>query len=167
MGTRQPPGGFSEDQRRLLATFAALIASAVKNIHLFSRIRELSMIDPLTRCLMRQFGVEALSREMRRMRRSQSSLCLAILDLDHFKDINDTLGHHIGDALIGVVAQRLVHAVRREDLVARLGGDEFAVITTDAANNTRASNDQTFTTLDGTAPQITVGPAASPSTSRT
>jgi len=51
------------------------------------------------------------------------------IDLDHFKDVNDTLGHHIGDELILNVTQRLSHIMRGEDLVARLGGDEFAIIT--------------------------------------
>ena len=73
MGAKQPAGGFTDDQRRMLTAVATLMASAIKNIQLFTRVRELSMIDPLTRCLMRQLGVEALSREMRRMRRSQSA----------------------------------------------------------------------------------------------
>ena len=75
----------------------------------------------------------APARRDRRHRPATDTVAAVLaIDLDHFKDINDTLGHHIGDGLIGVVAQRLVHAVRREDLVARLGGDEFAVITTEA-----------------------------------
>ena len=57
------------------------------------------------------------------------------IDLDHFKDVNDTLGHHIGDELILNVTQRLSHIMRGDDLVARLGGDEFAIITTCASDS--------------------------------
>jgi len=57
------------------------------------------------------------------------------IDLDHFKDVNDTLGHHIGDDLILNVTQRLSRVMREEDLVARLGGDEFAIITPCASDS--------------------------------
>jgi diguanylate cyclase (GGDEF)-like protein len=57
------------------------------------------------------------------------------IDLDHFKDINDTLGHHIGDELILNVTQRLSEIMRDDDLVARLGGDEFAIIMTCASDS--------------------------------
>ena len=57
------------------------------------------------------------------------------IDLDHFKDVNDTLGHHIGDELILNVTQRLTRIMRGDDLVARLGGDEFAIITTCASDS--------------------------------
>src|SRR5262249_11551243 len=57
------------------------------------------------------------------------------IDLDHFKDVNDTLGHHIGDELILAVTQRLSHVMRGDELVARLGGDEFAILTTCASDS--------------------------------
>jgi diguanylate cyclase (GGDEF)-like protein len=99
-----------------------------------SRLRHLALHDPLSALPNRTFFGERLGQVITDTGKDGSAAAVLAIDLDHFKDINDTLGHHIGDALIGVVAQRLVHAVRREDLVARLGGDEFAVVTTDAAD---------------------------------
>lgn len=128
MGIRRPAAGFTDDQRRMLTAVATLIASTVKNIQLFNRIRDLSMIDPLTRCLMRQFGVEALSREMRRMRRTHSSLCVAILDLDHFKDLNDTHGHVAGDRALAMVGRVLKEGLRASDIACRYGGEEFLIV---------------------------------------
>ncbi|MGB9365731.1 MAG: EAL domain-containing protein [Xanthobacteraceae bacterium] len=108
--------------------------SAAKIAEGESRLRHLALHDPLSGLPNRTFFGERLSEVISGTGKDGTVAAVLAIDLDHFKDINDTLGHHIGDALIGVVAQRLVHAVRHEDLVARLGGDEFAVITTDAAD---------------------------------
>ena len=69
------------------------------------------------------------------VRRGGPSAAVFYIDLDHFKDVNDTLGHHIGDELILNVTQRLSRVMRGEDLVARLGGDEFAIITSCASDS--------------------------------
>ena len=98
------------------------------------RLRHLALHDPLSGLPNRTFFGERLGAVIAGTGDDGSIAAVLAIDLDHFKDINDTLGHHIGDGLIGVVAQRLVHAVRREDLVARLGGDEFAVITTEGTD---------------------------------
>jgi diguanylate cyclase (GGDEF)-like protein len=97
-----------------------------------NRLRHLALHDSLSGLPNRTAFGERLAHVIADEERANSVAAVLAIDLDHFKDINDTLGHHIGDGLISVVAQRLVHAVRREDLVARLGGDEFAVITTEA-----------------------------------
>jgi diguanylate cyclase (GGDEF)-like protein len=98
------------------------------------RLRHLALHDPLSGLPNRtQFG-ERLAAVISGNAQDGNIAAVLAIDLDHFKDINDTLGHHIGDGLISVVAQRLVHALRRDDLVARLGGDEFAVITTDVVD---------------------------------
>lgn len=87
--------------------------------------------DDLTRLPNRNLFKYQLNREIRKSHRSGSLLSLLFLDLDHFKDINDTLGHAIGDKLLKEVSLRITKCVRETDTVARLGGDEFAVILPD------------------------------------
>jgi diguanylate cyclase (GGDEF)-like protein/PAS domain S-box-containing protein len=84
--------------------------------------------DPLTGLANRTLLAERLQSALSSLRPSNATMALLLLDLDHFKDVNDTLGHPAGDALLVQVAARLQAAVRATDTVARLGGDEFAVI---------------------------------------
>jgi diguanylate cyclase (GGDEF)-like protein len=93
------------------------------------RIIHMARHDALTDLPNRSMLRERLEYELKRVKRGE---CLAVLclDLDHFKSVNDTLGHPIGDELLKVVAERLRRATREPDTVARLGGDEFAVVMT-------------------------------------
>ncbi len=94
------------------------------------RLRHLAMHDPLSGLPNRAYFGERLAAVISEVRDNRGLAAVLSIDLDHFKDINDTLGHHVGDSLIRAVAQRLGHVLRSDDLVARLGGDEFAVIAT-------------------------------------
>jgi diguanylate cyclase (GGDEF)-like protein/PAS domain S-box-containing protein len=101
------------------------------------QIRDLAFYDPLTRLPNRRLLTERLGRAMAVSQRTQKHCALLFLDLDHFKLLNDTLGHDVGDRLLITVADRLLANVRAGDTVARLGGDEFVVMleglgTTDA-----------------------------------
>jgi diguanylate cyclase (GGDEF)-like protein len=87
--------------------------------------------DVLTGLANRTVFAEALGHEIARAHRDGSNFAVLYLDLDHFKDINDTLGHPIGDLLLQAVAERLQASVRETDTVARFGGDEFALIATE------------------------------------
>ncbi len=94
-----------------------------------SRLRHLALHDPLCGLPNRIFFGERLEAMIENVKRGAPPAAVFYIDLDHFKDVNDTLGHPIGDELIRSVTQRLTQALRGDDLVARLGGDEFAVIT--------------------------------------
>ena len=96
------------------------------------RMRHLALHDALSGLPNRTYFGERLAATIEEVARNDSSAALLAIDLDHFKDVNDTLGHHVGDGLIKGVAQRLIRALRSDDLVARLGGDEFAVIVSQA-----------------------------------
>jgi len=100
-----------------------------------SRLRHLAMHDPLCGLPNRIFFGEQLESVIDEVRAGSAPAAVFYIDLDHFKDVNDTLGHHVGDELIRNVTLRLSHTLRGGDLVARLGGDEFAVITAIAGDN--------------------------------
>ncbi len=92
------------------------------------RVEHLATHDGLTNLPNRTLLVRHLDRAFDSVDRSRRQVALLLLDLDHFKRINDSLGHHIGDELLVVVAERLLAWVRQRDMVARLGGDEFVIV---------------------------------------
>jgi len=91
-------------------------------------LESLALTDPLTGLANRRLLFDRLSMEMIHARREQSGMALLYLDLDGFKEINNTLGHAAGDALLKMVAGRLESTIREGDTVARLGGDEFVIL---------------------------------------
>jgi diguanylate cyclase len=95
-----------------------------------TRLRHLALHDPLCGLPNRIYFSERLDITIENVRNGRAPAAVLYIDLDHFKDVNDTLGHPIGDELIRGVTQRLTRTLRGDDLVARIGGDEFAVITT-------------------------------------
>jgi diguanylate cyclase (GGDEF)-like protein len=109
--------------RYMRRTAAAIVAGE-------TRLRHLAMHDPLCGLPNRIFFGERLEAVIEEVRAGSATAAVFYIDLDHFKDVNDTLGHHVGDELIRNVTLRLSHTLRGGDLVARLGGDEFAVIST-------------------------------------
>jgi diguanylate cyclase (GGDEF)-like protein/PAS domain S-box-containing protein len=95
---------------------------------LLTQVQALARIDPLTGVANRRVWEEELPREVAKAKRSGQPLCVAILDLDHFKAFNDTYGHQAGDRLLKATASAWQATVRATDLLARYGGEEFALI---------------------------------------
>ena len=112
----------------LLSGIADRLGPALSGIELRARLHEDSIRDPLTKLYNRRFMDESLHRELLRALRANSPLSLIMLDLDHFKRINDEHGHDIGDDVLVAVAQKLSKAVREEDYVFRYGGEEFVIV---------------------------------------
>lgn len=91
------------------------------------RLRFSSTHDALTRLMNREYFEERLADELSRAGRHEIPVCVALVDVDHFKSVNDSHGHPAGDAALRVVAQVLRRSLRRSDLIARWGGEEFAI----------------------------------------
>ena len=103
-----------------------------------ARIRYLALHDALTGLPNRIMFFDRLSSELARARRSGGASALLVIDLDHFKQVNDSLGHLVGDQLLEVVSDRLLRCLRDTDTAARLGGDEFVVALSDIGTRERA-----------------------------
>jgi diguanylate cyclase (GGDEF)-like protein/PAS domain S-box-containing protein len=121
-------GAFSEVDLRLLEAFAAAASAAIQNARLYSKVQQLSMTDALTGLYNRR-GLNVVGgQEIERTRRFNSPLAAVMLDLDHFKEINDAYGHTVGDEVLRALAERLLQMVRRLDVLCRYGGEEFALL---------------------------------------
>jgi diguanylate cyclase (GGDEF)-like protein/PAS domain S-box-containing protein len=112
----------------LKTTFAGQVGLSIANIRLREALRTQSVRDALTGLYNRRYLEEVLEREVRRAARSAQSLGILMIDLDHFKNFNDTYGHDAGDAVLRETGQFLARGVRAEDFVCRFGGEEFVVI---------------------------------------
>jgi diguanylate cyclase (GGDEF)-like protein len=131
---------FAGDSHEIAAALTAQVGIALQRLQLERdleaerrRYERLASHDPLTGLPNRRLFQDRLEQTVARAHRRKSGVALLYLDLDGFKDVNDTLGHDVGDELLAAAAKRLVEQVRAEDTVARLGGDEFGVILSDVS----------------------------------
>jgi diguanylate cyclase (GGDEF)-like protein len=105
-----------------------LQAQIVEINQLQEKLREQAIRDPLTGCFNRRYLIETLEREFARAAREDYPISLIMLDIDHFKKINDTFGHHTGDEVLRRIGQVLRSNTRPSDIAARYGGEEFVVV---------------------------------------
>ena len=128
------PRSFAPGDIDFLQSLANVLADALERQAVEDAIRHRAVHDPLTGPAQPR-AVRRPARACARAaaRRQQSPAAILFLDLDHFKLVNDSLGHHIGDELLAAAAPRLKQAVRGSDTVARFGGDEFGILLEDIA----------------------------------
>ncbi|MFZ9886516.1 MAG: diguanylate cyclase [Myxococcota bacterium] len=119
---------YDEEAQELLQALSAQAAMAVVNADLYEATVELSVTDPLTNLMNRRALNRRLDIEITRAQRFGLPLALLVVDVDHFKQYNDRMGHLLGDEALKAVARALDSSVRKVDAVARFGGEEFCVI---------------------------------------
>jgi diguanylate cyclase (GGDEF)-like protein len=170
---------FKSKDVKLLETMANNVSAALENIRLADRLRSeaaerryQALHDSLTGLPNRALFHEHLNRNIHNARQTGRCVAVLLIDLDGFREVNDTLGHQNGDCLLQQVAARLQDALRSEDVVARLGGDEFAVClpALDSADQAMQTADDILTlveqvfVVDGIAVEVraSIGVAVSP-----
>ena len=132
LGVALPPGGFTERDHRLFKLVASFVAQSLSTANAFETMREASLIDPLTGCVTRAEGARRFEAELRRSHRAGSSVAVLMLDLDHFKGVNDLFGHKAGDAVLSAVGETLLTTLRASDVRCRWGGEEFLLVLPDS-----------------------------------
>ncbi|MGE0564919.1 MAG: putative bifunctional diguanylate cyclase/phosphodiesterase [Pseudolabrys sp.] len=118
---------------RYMRRTAAAIAAGEK------RMRHLAMHDPLSGLPNRMYFSDRLDAAIEAIKNGSTPAAVLYVDLDHFKEVNDTLGHHVGDELIRNVTARIMRELREDDVVARLGGDEFAIVSSVGEDSSAAA----------------------------
>ena len=117
-----------DERQTVIRTVSEQISLAIANLKLQKSLREQSIRDPLTHLFNRRYLEATMEREFARAKRNTQPVSLLIMDIDHFKRINDTYGHDAGDAVLQAFARMLLTKVRKEDIACRFGGEEFVLV---------------------------------------
>jgi diguanylate cyclase (GGDEF)-like protein len=120
------------DSMHIIA-LAEQLSLAISNVSLRDTLRHQSTVDPLTGLYNRRFFDESLKRELARAQRSQSACSVVMIDLDHFKRVNDTYGHEGGDLVLKAASHAIQQRVRASDVVCRYGGEELVLMLPDCS----------------------------------
>lgn len=124
----QRPGAFRDAVRQTLEVLASHVAVSLANARMLKRLEELATMDGLTGLFNKRALIEIAQQKLRSAERFKKPLSLLVLDIDHFKVVNDTHGHDIGDLVLQGFADMLKRVKRDIDVVGRFGGEEFAVV---------------------------------------
>ena len=124
-------GGFDQDDRHFAVQVAGILTAALERLRHEADQRRAALHDPLTGLPNRALILDHLRLALDRSPRHPSSVAVLFVDLDHFKAVNDTMGHQAGDAVLVATGERLRAALRPPDTVGRLGGDEFVAVCED------------------------------------
>ena len=119
---------FLEQEVLILRTLADLLATALHNVFVFQKMQQQAITDSLTGIKTRRFFLESVQAEWKRASRSGRPFSVVMVDLDRFKEINDTLGHLEGDLVLARIGRLLEQKSRQSNVVARYGGDEFVIL---------------------------------------
>jgi diguanylate cyclase (GGDEF)-like protein len=117
-----------QEEVLILQTLADLLATALHNVFVFQKMEQQSITDPLTGIKTRRYFNEALQLEFKRAMRSGRPFSVVLIDLDKFKEVNDSMGHLEGDLVLARIGRLLDQKVRQSNVVARYGGDEFVIL---------------------------------------
>ncbi|VEG92162.1 GGDEF domain-containing protein [Legionella spiritensis] len=134
----------TQHQQDVSISFGNIVKLALANINLRTSLSELSLHDPLTNLYNRRYLNDILSRELIRIAREKSILCVAMLDIDNFKKFNDTYSHLAGDEALKVIGQLLRKSFRDSDISFRFGGEEFVVVLLNTTLNHAMNKMQEF-----------------------
>ncbi|NUM45916.1 MAG: GAF domain-containing protein [Anaerolineales bacterium] len=124
----RPERNFSASDLQILTLFSDHVAITLENARLFQEVQTLATLDELTKIKNRRRLFELGQIEFDRTRRHQLPLSAVMIDIDHFKRVNDTYGHAAGDQVMRILAQRCQQEIRKADIFGRYGGEEFTII---------------------------------------
>ena len=129
LSLESPQGNaFNQADLELIASFAATVTAAIRNAQLHTEVQRQAITDPLTELYNRRGFFEIGEHEIERSHRFARPLVAMMVDVDHFKLINDEFGHAVGDQVLQQISTRIRNNVRKVDIVGRYGGDEFAIL---------------------------------------
>ncbi len=157
-------GIYGGEESDLAQTFANEAAIAIENARLFQQVQQFAITDSLTGFYNRRYFYELAEIEMRRSRRYGSDLSLVLIDIDFFKQVNDRLGHTVGDRVLAQLSECLRAHIRDSDSCGRYGGEEFVILlpetnlkqASDVAERLRRAAENCITTVDHSQVRITI-----------